>query len=54
MGWSDQVDRILEEGKPTPDSENSGFGGINLSPTAGKVDLISSKWVRSAAAGGSG
>ena len=40
MGWSDRVDRILEEGKLTLDPENSGFGGIYPSSIAAEVGLV--------------
>ena len=45
LGWSDRVTRILEDGKPTPDLENSGFGGINPSPIAGEIGSVSDEWV---------
>ena len=45
MGWSDRVTWILEEGIPTPNQENSSFGGINPSLTAKEVGSVSGEWV---------
>ena len=51
MGWSDWVDQILEERKPTLDPKALGFGGINPSLTTREVGLMAGQ-VRSTTAGG--
>ena len=43
----DRVEGIMEEGKPIPDLENLGFGGINMSLTAEEVGSVGGgRWDR--------